>query len=228
MSVTRSEPDRHTNETRDLLVAIISPAPIFSQALADVFESIAEVRTFPAQSGDIAGLLLALSPDAVVIGGEDELEDATAFASETGVPLLYVSLVPGTLRIWTRAGWHHMENSSWTPESIRNALVGAIYHRPRGTGGERPEMGETPDIASAAAAGKLVSGQCIGCGAKIEPGLLRLGSVRCHDCRREQAVARYSHFTETLETARQAAARPSSLLHSPLGEIRPSVERTSR
>lgn len=227
MSVTRSEPDRHTIETQGLLVAVISPAPIFSQALADVFESIGEVRTFPAQSGDIGGLLRALSPDAVVIGGEDELDEATAFASETGVPLLYVSLVPGTLRMWTRAGWRHTEDNSWTPESIRNALVGAIYHRPRGTDGWKPETGETPDIASAAAAGKLVSGQCIGCGAKIEPGLLRLGSVRCHDCRREQAVARFSHFAETIEIGRQAApSQASSRLHSQLGEIRPPVERT--
>ena len=225
MSVTTTRPDGHTNETRSLLVAIISPAPIFSQALADVFETIGEARTFPAQNGDTAGLLRALSPDAVVIGGEDGLEEAAAFARETGVPLLYVSLVSGTLRIWTRAGWHHMENNSWSPESIRNALIGAIY-RPEGTGG-RHEMTETPDIAAAAAAGKLVSGQCIGCGSKIGPGLLRLGSVRCHDCRREQAIARFSRFAETLEPARQAAPHPPSTLpHSPAGEIRP--ERTSR
>lgn len=227
MSVTSFRPDRQANETRNLFVAIISPAPIFSEALAEVFKSIGEVRTFPARSGDTAGLLRALSPDAVVIGGEDELEEAAAFARETGVPLLYVSLVPGTLRIWTRAGWRHMENDSWTPESIRNALIGAIY-RPEGTGGKH-EMSEPPDIASAAAEGRLVSGQCIGCGSKIRPGLLRLGSVRCHDCRREQAVARYSRFAETLETARQiATSPPSTLPHSPLGEIQPSSERTSR
>lgn len=225
MSVTRSRPNRQPSEARSLFVAIISPAPIFSQALAEILESIGEVRTFPARSGDTAGLLRALSPDAVVIGGEDELEEAAAFARETGVPLLHVSLVPGMLRIWTRAGWRHIEDNSWSPESIRNALIGAIY-RPEGTGG-RHEMSETPDIATAAAAGRLVSGQCIGCGAKIRPGLVRLGSVRCHDCRREQAVARYSRFAETLEPNRQVAPSPASTLpRSPLGEIRPSVERT--
>jgi hypothetical protein len=225
MSGTRSRPNRQPSGARSLFVAIISPAPIFSQALAEILESIGEVRTFPARSGDTAGLLRALSPDAVVIGGEDELEEAAAFARETGVPLLHISLVPGTLRIWTRAGWRHIEDNSWAPESIRNALIGAIY-RPGDTSG-RHEMSETPDIATAAAAGRLVSGQCIGCDAKIEPGLVRLGSVRCHDCRREQAVARYSRFAETLETARQVPPRaPSTLPRSPFGEIRPSVERT--
>jgi hypothetical protein len=128
VSVTEPRIDRDGNRARGLVVAIISTTPILCEALADVFESIGEVRVFSAHSGDTGGLLRALRPDAVVIDTE-ELEDATGFARDSGATLLHVSLVDSTLRSWNGEGWTQIENDGWSAESIRNALIGAMYHR---------------------------------------------------------------------------------------------------
>jgi len=119
----------HANRARNLVVAIISATPIFCEALADVFEGIGEVRTFTPRSGETGGLLRALRPDAIVIDTEEELEEATDFARESGAALLHVSLVESKLRSWNGSGWTDIENDAWSPESIRNALIGAMYQR---------------------------------------------------------------------------------------------------
>ncbi|MEK6275753.1 MAG: hypothetical protein AABM30_10485 [Actinomycetota bacterium] len=112
---------------REPVVAIISRTPIFCEALVEVLEDIAEVRRFPADAADHVGLLRAVHPDAVVIDAEDGIEGATEFASESSAALLHISLVHGTLRTWHRSGWSQVENTGWSPESIRNALLAELY-----------------------------------------------------------------------------------------------------
>ena len=37
-----------------------------------------------------------------------------------------IALVQGTLRVWQQGAWVQLENSGWSPESIRTALDEAV------------------------------------------------------------------------------------------------------
>ena len=109
-------------------VAVLSHVPLVTGAIVDALEGIAEVRAFTSRNGDTIGLLASLRPDAVVVDGPEEADSAADYARGAGVPLLYVSLREGKLRVLQGDVWRD-EAGGPSPESLRNALAGAIYRR---------------------------------------------------------------------------------------------------
>ena len=117
-------------ERAEPLVAVVCRIPLVFEALTAALEGIADVRPFPAERADTAGLLRALAPDAVVVDSEAEARDAEAFVRETGALLVHISLDDETLRRFEDGRWHEPEAAA-SPEAIRNALVGGIFGRKR-------------------------------------------------------------------------------------------------
>jgi hypothetical protein len=112
------------------LVAVVCRVPLVFEALTAALEGIADVRPFPAGRADTAGLLRALSPDAVVVDSEAEARDAEAFVRDTTALLVYLSLDDEKLQRFEDGRWHDPEEAA-SPEAIRNAVVGGIFGRKR-------------------------------------------------------------------------------------------------
>jgi hypothetical protein len=110
------------------LVAVVCRVPLLSEALSAALEGIADVHRFPAGRGDTDGLLRALAPDAVVVDTEAEAHQALAFAQETHVPLVQVSLRNRSLRKFEDGHWQVSDEDA-SPDAIRNAVVGGIFRR---------------------------------------------------------------------------------------------------
>ena len=108
-------------------VAVVCSVPILCEAVADVLDSIADVRQFPAGRADTSGLLRALSPDAVVVDSEAEAAAAAVFARRSGSPVVRVALRQRKLHVFEDGAWIEPEADGASPETIRNVLVGAIY-----------------------------------------------------------------------------------------------------
>ena len=115
---------------KPLVVAVYS-VPLLCEALSATLEDIAEVRGFPAGRGDTLGLLRVLRPDAIVVDAEDEAEAVSAFADESHVPILHISLKDRKLRWLKKNIWQEAEGES-SPEEIRNLLVAGVYARGNG------------------------------------------------------------------------------------------------
>ena len=112
------------------LVAVLCSVPLLAEAVDAALEAIAEVRTFPARSGDTAGLLRWLRPDAVIVDCDDDARDAAVVADEYGLPLLHIALREPELRVFLRGSWQQVGNGEGpTPEAIRNVVAGALWSR---------------------------------------------------------------------------------------------------
>lgn len=109
------------------LVAVVSAVPMLREALADLDE-IVEVHGFPA-GRDTAGLLRWLAPDAVVVDSELEAEEATAYARESGAPLLRISYADAKVYVLETSGWVERAGAGLSPEDIRNIVVGSLFGR---------------------------------------------------------------------------------------------------
>lgn len=111
------------------LVAVVSSVPMLCEGLSLSLEGIAEVQSFPAGRGDMAGLLRSLRPDAVVVDRETEADEAADFARETDSPLVFVSYRDERLRVLRGGEWEDPQGSRPSPEAIRNVLVGGLFGR---------------------------------------------------------------------------------------------------
>ena len=90
----------------------------------------AEVRSFSAAGGDIAGLLRWLQPDALMVDSEAGAAEAAAFALEHHLPLLHVSMRDRELRLFRGGEWVLVGNGEGpTPEAIRNVVAGSLFAR---------------------------------------------------------------------------------------------------
>jgi hypothetical protein len=119
-------------ETRPL-IAVVCRVPLLSEALAGTLDPVAEVRHFPAGRGGTAGLLRSLRPDGVVVDSGEEAEAASAYALDTGRPLVHVRLREPGLRVFRNGAWDEDEGDEASPEAIRDILVGELFAR----GGQR-------------------------------------------------------------------------------------------
>jgi hypothetical protein len=70
------------------LVGVVCVAPLMAEGVAAALDGIADTRLLPAELDDVATLLAALGPDAVVVDGE--CRAARAYAEEQRVPLFVV------------------------------------------------------------------------------------------------------------------------------------------
>ena len=112
------------------LIAVLSRAPLVSEAIAAAVDGLADVRHFSSDE-DTDGLLRSLLPDAVVVDSPERADAAVAFAHDAETPLLHISIRERRLWIYGREGWHEDLQGGMSSEAIRNALAGALYRRER-------------------------------------------------------------------------------------------------
>lgn len=121
--------EARVNETSLPIVVVVSGVPLLSEAVESALEGIAEVRSFPAGSGETADFLRLLQPGAVVVDSPEEAEAASCFARETRTMLVQVSLRDHKLRLMHDGRWQELPNGSASPERIRSAVAAGIYLR---------------------------------------------------------------------------------------------------
>jgi hypothetical protein len=110
-------------------VAVICAVPLLGEAVACALD-FAQVRTFAADGGDVAGLLSWVKPDAVIVDTDDAARDASAYAAASGVPALHICVQKQSLRLFRRGAWEDVSNGDGpTPETIRNVIAGGLYAR---------------------------------------------------------------------------------------------------
>lgn len=101
------------------LVAVVFRVPLFVEALAAAFDGIADVQGVRRGDGGLAGLLLALRPDAVVVeGGEGQSFDLL-------VPVVHVDLERESIESWVDGAWR-AEDIELSGEAIRNVVLTAM------------------------------------------------------------------------------------------------------
>jgi hypothetical protein len=112
------------------LVAAVCAVPLLVEAVDAALESVAEVRSFPARGGDVAGLVRWLQPDLVIVDSEEGALQAAAVAEEYDLPLVHISVRERALRIFRHGSWQRVGNGEGpTPESIRNVVAGTLFGR---------------------------------------------------------------------------------------------------
>lgn len=111
------------------LVAVVCVVPLLGEAMESALD-FAEVRSFTASDGDIAGLLRWMQPDALIVDSEGDAEDAAAFARDRELPVLHVSAQKRTLRLYRHGTWEIIgSDEGTTPTVIRNVIAGALFAR---------------------------------------------------------------------------------------------------
>ncbi len=112
------------------LVAVLCSVPLLAEALGAAID-FAEVRSFAAEGGDVAGLLGWLEPDAVVVDDEVTAEAAaSAVDGELHIPVLHLSPRERTLRIFRNGTWEDVDHGADPdPETVRNVLAGVLFAR---------------------------------------------------------------------------------------------------
>jgi hypothetical protein len=125
MSSTQLRP---ANTARPL-VAVVCVVPLLGEAMESALD-FAEVRSFSAGGGDIAGLLRWMRPDALIVDSEGDADEAAAFARDHELPVLHVSLQKRALRLHRHGAWETIGSGEHaTPSVIRNVVAGALFAR---------------------------------------------------------------------------------------------------
>jgi hypothetical protein len=124
MTSTHLRPDVETRP----LVAVLCSVPLLGEAMSSTLE-FAEVRSFSA-GGDVAGLLRAVRPDALIVDSDGAAEAAAAFAGDKSLPVVHICIRDRTLRFFHDGEWEQISNGDGpTPEAIRNVVAGALFAR---------------------------------------------------------------------------------------------------
>lgn len=111
------------------VVAVFYRVPLVAEALTGAFEGMAEVRTFPANDGDTAGVLRWLRPDAVVVDDAGAADRAVPHVGVEGGFLVHVSVSDGVVRVFGDKGWEVADADGSSPDSIRNLVIGSLLRR---------------------------------------------------------------------------------------------------
>jgi len=111
------------------LVAVVCVVPLLGEAMESALD-FAEIRSFSASDGDIAGLLRWMRPDALIVDNEGDAEEAAAFARDHELPVLHVSVHERALRLYRHGRWEVIgSGEGTTPTVIRNVIAGALFSR---------------------------------------------------------------------------------------------------
>jgi len=111
------------------LVAVVCVVPLLGEAMESALD-FAEIRSFSASDGDIAGLLRWMRPDALIVDNEGDAEEAAAFARDHELPVLHVSVHERALRLYRHGTWEIIvSGEGTTPTVIRNVIAGALFSR---------------------------------------------------------------------------------------------------
>lgn len=109
------------------LVAVVCTVPLLGEAVRSALE-FADVQTFAERGGDLDGLLRFLRPDVLIVDSHTGAEQAVAFALESDLPVLHLSVQERELRFYRGGTWTHVGNGEGpTPEAIRNVVAGALF-----------------------------------------------------------------------------------------------------
>ena len=116
--MTRNEP----------LVAVIYSVPLLVEALEDALDGIGEVRAFPTGDGEVATLLEAIEPDAIVVDSLENADIAAAYAIAHGIAAVHVDFAHHMLHALIDGAWRRQEDDD-SPDAVRNLVAGGIYGR---------------------------------------------------------------------------------------------------
>jgi hypothetical protein len=110
------------------LVAAVCSVPLVGEAVRSALE-FAEVRIFTGQR-DTAGLLRSLKPDVVIVDSDPDADEASAYAAETDVSVLQISIRDRSLRLFRNGEWEQVgDGEGPTPEAVRNVVAGTLFSR---------------------------------------------------------------------------------------------------
>jgi hypothetical protein len=115
------------------LVLAVCATPLLSEAVGAALEGVATVRGFPAGRGDTQGLVVRVSPDAVIVDTESEV--AALELLPPNVPLVHVALDAQQVRLRRYGVWEELPNPDNSLAQIRNVVFGELADI-RGTGRE--------------------------------------------------------------------------------------------
>ena len=108
-------------------VAVVCAVPLLGEAVRAALD-FADVRSFAATSGDVAGLVRWLGPDVLIVDSEAVAEQAVASARE--LPVLHISVRDPVLRLYRRGAWEIVgTGEDVTPEASRNVVAGLLFAR---------------------------------------------------------------------------------------------------
>jgi hypothetical protein len=111
------------------LVAVVCVVPLLGEAMESALD-FAEVRSFSAADGDIAGLLRWMQPDALIVDSEAIAEQAVAFARERELPVVHISVHDRLLRLYRRGAWEIVGSGEDVAlETSRNVVAGVLFAR---------------------------------------------------------------------------------------------------
>jgi hypothetical protein len=115
------------NRVRPLVLAL-TVTPLLTELLHDLLDEIAQLRDFPPGSPDLDGLVRHTMPDALIIDSDQDASELAAVADELSVPLVQISLPSHEARVFRDGGWNPLALPIESPMTIRNLLLGELFH----------------------------------------------------------------------------------------------------
>lgn len=122
------------------LVLALTATPLLTDLLRDQLDEVATVRSFPAGSVDLAGLVRHTAPEIVVIDSEEDTVELSEVADELSVPLIQILLPSRRIRVFRDGDWGPVPLSIESPTTIRNLLLGELFRTLSARRGPRPVL----------------------------------------------------------------------------------------
>lgn len=122
-----SQQSRKATRVRPLVLALTT-TPLLTELLRDLLGDSALVRDFPGDGVDLDGLVRYTLPDALVIDSDQDAFELAAVAEELSIPLVQISLPSHEARVFRDRSWSPVPLPIDSPTSIRNLLLGELFH----------------------------------------------------------------------------------------------------
>jgi hypothetical protein len=126
MSATGNASSR-PSAARPMLLALTS-TPLLTDLLRDQLDEVATVRSFPSGSVDLGGLVRHTMPDALVIDSDQDAVELSEVADELSVALIQILLPSRQIRVFRDGRWDPVAHTIESPTTIRNLLLGELFH----------------------------------------------------------------------------------------------------
>jgi hypothetical protein len=107
------------------VVALVSGAPLVTEALSSALGGFAEVLALPGGQSDLRGLLDSVRPAGVVTDDPTDAAAAATYAGAAGAAILHVRIARGSLEVWNGRGWDEAAGDL-SPELVRNTLLARL------------------------------------------------------------------------------------------------------
>ena len=107
------------------VVALVSAAPLVTEALSSALGGFAEVLALPGGQSDLRGLLDSVRPAGVVTDDPADAAAAATYAGAGGAAVLHARIARGSLEVWNGRGWDEAAGDL-SPELVRNTLLARL------------------------------------------------------------------------------------------------------